>query len=170
MQENFKDFLFNGLIDHSDKTLFKDIYQLEPGNFLKIKSTGEIQKKKYWNLKDKVNQLSDDLKNKNNDYLSKKYQSLLKDSLNLQIRSDVELGTTLSSGFDSSMITYMVKKKIDNLKTFTYGLAGKKDETFYAKKVLKLLNLKISSIKLNETEIEEYLKKVIYLQKLNYLN
>ena len=54
-----KDFLFNGLIDHSEVTLFENIYQLEPGNFLKIKSNGEIQKKNYWNLKEKVKETTE---------------------------------------------------------------------------------------------------------------
>jgi asparagine synthase (glutamine-hydrolysing) len=164
-RKTLKDFLLNGLIDHSDKTLFKNIYQLEPGNFFKIKSSGEIQKKNYWNLKDNVKQMSESFKNKNKIYLSHKYQSLLDNSLNLQIRSDVELGTTLSSGFDSSMLTYMIKKKINNFSTFTYGFGDEKDEIFYAKKIANLLNLKNFSVKINESEIEKYLNKVIFSQE-----
>ena len=95
-----KDFLFNGLIDHSEVTLFENIYQLEPGNFLKIKSNGEIQKKNYWNLKEKVKETTEILKFKSKKYIFEKYEKLLNDSLNLEIRSDVKIGTTLSSGFD----------------------------------------------------------------------
>ena len=164
-KKTLKDFLFNGLIDHSEKTLFKNIYQLEPGNFLKIKSNGEIQKKNYWNLKDRVNQTSEILKDKSKDYIFEKYRELLNSSLNLELRSDVELGTTLSSGFDSSMLTYMIKKKINNFSTFSYGFNNEKDETFYAKKVSDSLKLNNFSVKLDENELEEYLNKVVLSQE-----
>ncbi len=164
-KKTLKDFLFNGLIDHSEKTLFKNVYQLEPGCFLKIKSNGEIQKKKYWNLKDKVLDKSEKLKNKSKNYILSKYHELLNSSLDLELRSDVNIGTTLSSGFDSSMLTYMIKKRKDDFKTFTYGFKKNQDETYHAKKVSNSLKLKNFDIKFEETELEPYLDKVIYSQE-----
>lgn len=160
-----KDFLFNGLIDHSEVTLFENIYQLEPGNFLKIKSNGEIQKKNYWNLKEKVKETTEILKFKSKKYIFEKYEKLLNDSLNLEIRSDVKIGTTLSSGFDSSMLTYMIKKKVNNFSTFSYGFHNEKDETFYAKQVSDSLDLDNFSVRFNENQFQEYLDKVIFSQE-----
>ncbi len=164
-RKTLKDFLNNGLIDHSENTLFKNIYQLEPGNYLKIKSNGDISKIKYWDLKNKVSENYENLKNKSKDFLLNKYHELLNDSLNIELRSDVEIGTTLSSGFDSSMLTYMIKKKINKFSTFTYGFNNNKDETYYSKKVSKNLNLKNYTSKLSENEFGSYLSKVISSQE-----
>ncbi len=164
-RKTLKDFLNNGLIDHSKNTLFENIFQLEPGHYLRIKANGEILKKKYWDLKDKVIENSENFKNKNKDFLLNKYQDLFNDSLKLEIRSDVEIGTALSSGFDSSMLTYMIKKKINDFKTFTYGFNTGEDETNYARKLSKSLKLKNYSVKLKESEFENYLSKVISSQE-----
>ncbi len=164
-RKTLKDFLNNGLIDHSKNTLFKNIYQLEPGHFLRIKANGEIFKKKYWNLKNIVNENSENFRNKSKEFLLNIYQDLLNDSLRLELRSDVEIGTALSSGFDSSMLTYMIKKKINDFNTFTYGFNTNTDETYYAKKFSKSLNLKNYSIKLEENDLDNYLSKVISSQE-----
>ena len=164
-RKTLKDFLNNGLIDHSKNTLFKNIYQLEPGHFLRIKANGEIFKKKYWNLKNIVNENSENYRNKSKEFLLNIYQELLNDSLKLELRSDVEIGTALSSGFDSSMLTYMIKKKINDFNTFTYGFNTNTDETYYAKKLSKSLNLKNYSIKLEENDLDNYLSKVISSQE-----
>ncbi len=116
-------------------------------------------------MKDKVNENSENFKNKGKDFLLNRYHGLLNDSLKLELRSDVEIGTALSSGFDSSVLTYMIKKKINDFNTFTYGFNTGKDETHYARKVSKSLKLKNYSIKLKENEFENYLSKVISSQE-----
>ena len=105
------------------------------------------------------------MQNRSEKFILDKYHELIDDSLNLQIRSDVKIGTTLSSGFDSSMMSYMVKKKIKNPPTFTYGFKDEKDEIYYAKKVSNSLNLKNFSVKLFENELEKDLSKVIFSQE-----
>ena len=57
--------------------------------------------------------------------------------------SDVEIGTFLSGGIDSSLITSIASKINPRIETFTIGFEEKNfDESNYAKKISEFLNLK----------------------------
>ncbi len=64
-------------------------------------------------------------------------RNLLKDAINLRLRSDVTVGTFLSGGLDSSTITAIMKDFVDirNLHTFSVGFEGGFDETPYVNTV-----------------------------------
>lgn len=78
-------------------TPFKNIYELEPATFLIFNRDG-LKKERYWNLKTKEHE--DDLNT-----TCEKIRFLLKDSIERQLASDVPIGTLLSGGLDSSIIT-----------------------------------------------------------------
>ena len=64
--------------------------------------------------------------------------------------SDVPIGSFLSGGIDSSIITAIMKKYSQNkLKTFTIGLEDTQyNEAKYAKKIANYLNTIITNISL----------------------
>ena len=73
------------------------------------------------------------------------FQQLLHTSVKRRLRSDVELGTSLSGGLDSSSIAAIINQlqtKNHTLQTFTASFPGfEKDETAYAKEVANYLQL-----------------------------
>lgn len=111
---------------HAPDTVFEDIYQVEAGEMLvwDLRSRTNIVKKYYYNwevsteLVDTAKQTKDIFKN------------TLEGVLARQLQSDVPIGTFLSSGFDSSLITAYAKHNKPDIQAFTFGIAseGKYDE------------------------------------------
>jgi asparagine synthase (glutamine-hydrolysing) len=108
----------------TNKTLFNGVESLPPGEFLIINKTGQ-KIKKYWSLNYK------EPKSKfNKSDLSK----LISSSMKYRMRSDVKVGSYLSSGIDSSVIAYLAKQQGHILDTFTYDIKGQQSELLMANK------------------------------------
>jgi len=96
-----------------ERTLFRKIQKLAPGSY--ITGTGEKVEKisQYWRMKFHM----DD--NNNEEYFANHLSSLIKDSVHLQLRSDVPLGAYLSGGLDSSTVAAIAAEYIGpGMKTF----------------------------------------------------
>ena len=97
-------------------TPFKGIYELKPAHFIIYNRDG-VKEKEYWRLQTKEH--TDNLEE-----TCEKIRYLLKDSVEKQLISDVPIGTLLSGGLDSSIITkyasdYYKEKYGEKLKTFS---------------------------------------------------
>lgn len=78
------------------------------------------------------------------------------ESVKSRLLSDVPLGCFLSSGLDSSIVTSIASKYVDNLSTFTIGFEdlsdpyhGKSDESAYAEKFAKQLGTRHHTIRVD---------------------
>ncbi len=120
------DFLIFGILEHTDKTFFKNVKKLPPASWLKLNQKGEIVIKKFWDFK-VSNELESD--NKKIKQYDKEFLELFMDSIKIRLRSDVPVGSCLSGGLDSSAIvcamSYLLK--IDNIPNI-----GEKIKTFSA--------------------------------------
>lgn len=95
---------------------FKGIYELEPANFI-VFNKDCFRKEEYWKIETKEH--TDNLEE-----TCEKIRYLLKDSVERQLVSDVPIGTLLSGGLDSSIISkyaadYYKREYGENLKTFS---------------------------------------------------
>ena len=121
----------NGLIElinyqaiSAPNSIFEDIYQLLPGHILILESPKLKFLKnstEWWSL---INVIEDSLANPINEanYAEFEVEKILKESVRIQSISDVPLGTFLSGGIDSSLITALLQKQnINKVKTFTIG-------------------------------------------------
>lgn len=98
------DYLNFGGIEHSKYTFFENIIKLEPGNnILYNLNENTFKIKKYYNPT-----LETDF-SLNYKKASQEFKSLLFDSVKLRLRSDVEVGSCLSGGIDSSSIVSIIK-------------------------------------------------------------
>ena len=86
------------------QTLLKDVYQVEPGQVLQIKSDGSVHQSKYWSIPEgtalpmgKAEALD-------------QLDSQLAKSVSMQMLSDVRVGSQLSGGIDSSLVTLFAAK------------------------------------------------------------
>lgn len=82
-----------------NKTLFKNIQNLEPGTFWEIAlSTGSIQKQTYFSLYEPSARPPS--------FSAENLKNALSRAVESQLLSDVKVGAQLSGGVDSSMVTY----------------------------------------------------------------
>ncbi len=133
------------------ETFFKGVYRLDPGTYL-IYKNNKITEKRYFKIEFKENKLS-------YEESVKKISEIMKESVNRHLISDVEVGSFLSSGIDSSYIVSLAKP--DN--TYTVGYENKKyDETSYAKDLTNKLNLKNTSKIISKEEYMNILPKIMY--------
>ena len=139
----------------TNETFFKGVYRLDAGSSLLYKD-GEITIDKYFKL---------DFKDKDEtfDEAVESISEVMKDSVNRHLLSDVEVGSFLSSGIDSSYIVSLAKPD----RTYTVGYdIDKYDEISYAKDLTEKLGIKNTSkvIKMDEY-MEEFPKIMYYLDE-----
>ena len=129
------------------ETFFKNVYKLMPGHYLKYKD-GKLTIKKYYEIK------FEEDNTKTYEEWKKGIKDKLKDSVKAHKISDVEVGSFLSSGVDSSFIA--ATSDVD--KTFTVGFDNKNySEISYAEDQSK----KIKTKNINKTITkEEYFKNL----------
>lgn len=136
----------------SSETFFKNVYKLMPGHFLKYKD-GKITIKKYYELK------FEEDNSKSYEEWKSGVNKVLKDSIKAHKVSDVEVGSFLSSGVDSSFIA--ASSDVD--KTFTVGFKNKKySEVDYAKDLSKKIKTKNINKLITKDEYFDSLSKIMY--------
>lgn len=100
-------------------TLYKNIRKLPPGHFLKIDRQGRVAVERYWRPSPAPNPPST-IKE-----AAEKMTALLRESVRLQLRSDVPLGVLLSGGIDSGLIAALAAGALDRpLRAFTVRFEG----------------------------------------------
>ena len=134
-----------------EDTFFKNVYKLRPGHYFKYKE-GKLEIVRYYELK------IDTDNSKSIDEWKRIIREELKESIKYHKVSDVEVGSFLSSGVDSSIVATL--SDVD--KTFTVGYDNKKySEIDYAKELSDMIGVKNISKKISK---EEYFEKFPMIQ------
>ena len=119
-----------------DQTIYEDIFQLPSGSFA-IYEQGNFQISSYWDIHKKINPVivSDFSQAK------KQLKELLQSAVQYRMISDVPLGTFLSGGTDSSIVTAIASEiSSQPINTFSIGFKENKfNESEYAQKIAKHL-------------------------------
>ena len=143
------------------KSIWKEIRKLEPGSYLKYSiNTRSIREKKYYYKVD----LWSNISNLSVSQKSEQFKSILtKVSEEISV-SDVPYGAFLSGGVDSSGAVAFLKQHNPDLRAFTIGFDDKQfDETPYAEKVAKHLNINHHVKKVNMGDVEQIYDKMVDL-------
>jgi len=122
-EQTIADYLFLGLLDHTEETSFKDIYQLKPGEYLLIEGS-RLTVRSYWDIE------PGDIRFGKEDEYAERFYELLKDSIRLRLRSDVPIGTCLSGGLDSSTIVCLANQLMFDGGRIDPKLVGERQKTF----------------------------------------
>jgi asparagine synthase (glutamine-hydrolysing) len=130
-------FALDGLGEKSKRnTLFRGVYSLEPGTFLKVQNGGEICFRKYYDAVDQFDiHLYNDLNKKSPTSVVAELEGLFVRSVEKMLVSDAPLGAFVSGGVDSSLLAAVAKKKNPELKLFTANVVGSMSEYDDAKVV-----------------------------------
>ena len=145
---------------NAPETIFKNVYKLEPGAVLTW-DQGQISTKKYWDIKEVYHRMSADPVK---DYGQAKAQlkELLKKSVAERMIADVPLGSFLSGGYDSSLITAMAQEHSDSpVKTFSIGFHEERyNEAKYAKQVADYLGTQHTELYIDEDEMFKLVESI----------
>lgn len=149
-----------GWMCYYDESYF-DCIKLLPAAHNLFYKNGSITISKYWDIKDfKTTSLS------YKDKVELFHEKFI-NSVNLHMRSDVEVGACLSGGIDSSSIVSVLGKKYPDskIKTFTIFYDGKNDvdERPWVNEVIKKYpHIENFSYSPKEEEIRDYFDKTLY--------
>lgn len=110
---NYLSYQYNPL----KETFWKNIYTLDSGSFLEIDAkTGEFREGKFWNYSFEKNENMDESQAK------EELKEVMNTSVKYHMVSDVEVGSFLSGGIDSSLIaTLLSRNSLQKINTFTVG-------------------------------------------------
>src|SRR5574344_2652193 len=133
------------------ETFFKGVYRLEPGTQLFYKD-GKFEISRFFHL-----EFSDE--DKPMTEIVRDIEQAMKDSVEHHEISDVEVGSFLSSGIDSSYLVSIARPD----KTYTVGYDDPKyDEISYAKDLTNKLGISNTSKKITKEEYIKAFPKIIY--------
>lgn len=157
--ENLYEYLtFQFIIDEG--TMFKNIKKVLPGYYLTIDiDSWNIKHKRYWEPNFETDLFHTE------EYFVAELKQILNDTMSQQLRSDVPIGTYLSGGMDSSLVTIMASGLVNYpLKSFSgaFKEGPEFDELNYARIAAKKANSELFEIFPTENEFIETLPKLIY--------
>lgn len=135
----------------TNETFFKGVYRLDAGCSLTFKND-KIKIEKYYQktFKEKKCSFNEAVK---------KIDEVMHESVERHLLSDVEVGSFLSSGIDSSYIVALAKPD----KTYTVGYdINKYNEINYAKDLAQKLNINNTSKVITKSEYMDIIPKVMY--------
>lgn len=112
---------FRTSLYENDQTVFENIKQLQPGHFAVINLQKDINAGKYWDLKE---YFSDKRKPDSFNMTVSKLDEILKESVRYHNVSDVPVGTFLSGGLDSSLVTAMSARLNKGMNTISMVFPG----------------------------------------------
>jgi asparagine synthase (glutamine-hydrolysing) len=145
----------------SPYTVFKNIYELPPGCYMRISRKGK-EIVKYWQLT--FPESEDERYTGDITTAQEEFHNLFLDSVKLRLRADVPVAAYLSGGIDSSTTTSYIKQvAYKNLNTYSIGFEDREfDETCYQEEVTDYLKTKHIAFRCTNPDISKYFPNVIW--------
>lgn len=139
-------------------TILLDAKKLNPGTLLEITSSGIVEQK-YYSLPQTESKAPQPTEAK----AVTEFRSLLQSSVRERLIADVPIGTFLSGGIDSSVITYLAQAEKPNIPVFSIGFPDQPffDESHRAAVIAKHLKLDHHIVQVREKEIDEKLHSIL---------
>ena len=152
------DYFFVGS-QFQENTVYKNVFELKNGTFLTLDlNTFEVIEKTWWDViegyKNKVERSFDEAKTE----FSQLFDLAVKRRLE---SSDLEVGTFLSGGIDSGLVTAFASKYNQNIKSFTVAFKGAYNEAPLAELVAKKFNTDHTKIDIDFSNLKRDFETII---------
>lgn len=152
-------YLFQQYIN-APESIYKNVYKLEPGAVLQFRK-GQIRTWKYWDIKEVYAKAQ---ANPVGSYEEAKEQlkERLKKAVACRMIADVPLGSFLSGGYDSSLVTAIAQEhSAEPVKTFSIGFHEEKyNEAKYAKAVADYLGTNHTELYIDEQDMFDLVESI----------
>ena len=144
------------------RTMFKNIFRLQPGHIL-VADGGGVRTTKYWDID------YPDQEPRSPEYLLERFRELLEESVRLRLLAEVPLGVFLSGGLDSSAILATMSGVAggERVKTFSVGYqaSGAEEESAnefeYARLAAGAFASDHHEYRLNATDFAEFVPDLV---------
>jgi asparagine synthase (glutamine-hydrolysing) len=143
-------FSINGIAEKSNEyTLFNNIVPVKPGSYLKIQTSLEKPREffYYQTLDDFAPERYRELERQPSAEILAEFDRLLTQSVESMLVSDAPVGSFVSGGLDSSLISAIAAKSSPHLKLFTANVLGKYSEYEDAKALSEHLGSELFDFK-----------------------
>ncbi len=150
-----------------NETFWKDIHQLPAGHYLKYKNS-EITIKKWYFFEKEIKKYQ---KTQTFEEVKEEYKNILKDSIDIRFRADVNVGFNISGGVDSSTLLTFVNKtqKKDKINAYTFYTDNKYyDELPWVEEMISHTQNPLKKVLLKVKDIEELLSEMSLMQDEPY--
>lgn len=147
-------------------SIYENIYKLEPGCILEIKSPfNKYSISTYWSIKEAAQHGQEHLFKGAYEEAVDELERLLKASIQDQMMADVPVGAFLSAGIDSSTVVALMQSlHPDKVKTFTIGMEDEKyNEAVYAKEIAAHLGTEHTELYITEEDAKGVIPKLPFI-------
>lgn len=147
-------------------SIYENIYKLEPGCILEIKSPfKKYGISTYWSIKEVAQHGQEHLFKGTYEEAVDELERLLKASIQDQMMADVPVGAFLSAGIDSSTVVALMQSlHPDKVKTFTIGMEDEKyNEAVYAKEIAAHLGTEHTELYITEEDARGVIPKIPFI-------
>lgn len=138
---------------NAPETIYESVYKLEPGSILTFRY-GDVSAKKYWDVKSVYHEMQKEPIRSYED-AKEGLKAVLRKSVANRMIADVPLGSFLSGGYDSSLVSAIAQEhSVTPIKTFSIGFDEEKyNEAKYAKEVAAYLGTDHTELYIDEAEM-----------------
>jgi len=147
-------------ITHSLGINASEVEIVEPGFYYNFDyETGHLHKTQFYTFPD-VNVIED----MTEDVITSNIKTLLSSAVDNELISDVPVCTILSGGVDSTIITYLLSKRVPNLQAFVVSMGDTqtKDDLYYARVAAKEIGIPLHEVIIDEEFVIENLSQTVY--------
>ncbi|MEX1112073.1 MAG: asparagine synthase (glutamine-hydrolyzing) [Candidatus Andersenbacteria bacterium] len=146
--QSISDFLVYRYIPNPD-TIYEDVYKLEPGHYLELDlTTFTLTNRTYWQLP-AVSGTNEVSRKEALQHVAK----LMDESVRYHLVADVEVGTFLSGGIDSSLISAEARERKHDIRALTIDIQPPKySEVDYARQAAEHIGITLHAEKVGRNE------------------
>ncbi|HRX93924.1 MAG TPA: asparagine synthase (glutamine-hydrolyzing) [Chitinophagaceae bacterium] len=158
-QQSIQQFIRLGYF-YKTATAYKQVTELPAGSFAKVSLEKPVpQVTKWWNIHQYYKEKSSD----SFDTALEKTDQFLHEAVKNRVEaSDLEVGSFLSGGIDSGLVTAIAKKYNQSLRTFTVSFDGEYDEAPLAKQVADKYQTDHTEIKISFDNLLNDVEQILY--------
>lgn len=156
-----KRYMFQQCINEPD-SIFENVYKVEPGGIVRFSvQTGKVDKRKYWDIAEVYRRKKAEPVGTYEE-AKEELKNILRDSVKKRMIADVPLGTFLSGGYDSSLVTALAQEaSTEPVKTYSIGFNEEKyNEAKYAKEVANYLGTKHTETYIDEKTMFDLVESI----------
>jgi asparagine synthase (glutamine-hydrolysing) len=143
-------------------SIYENVYKIIPGEIIEVDKNINIKKTIYWKLSDKIKNQYLSENNLNYQYSLSSLENLINDSVKKSLVSDVPIGSFLSGGIDSTIVSYFMQKNSkQKIKTFSLGFEEiELDESQDAKKIAQFIGSDHNVLYFSSKDIIKHFDKI----------